>query len=82
MYDHAHCSEWFSPANINLKRVWTKGILKDMAPDRHWSSHADDHTQGVSHYLYVDGHVASMPATDVKRAADEANNIFKPYKSP
>jgi prepilin-type N-terminal cleavage/methylation domain-containing protein/prepilin-type processing-associated H-X9-DG protein len=80
-YDHAHCSTWFSTANITKKKVWNE-VLKNISPDRHWSSHADDHTQGVSHYLYVDGHVVGMPATEIKRAADEANNIFKPYKSP
>lgn len=80
-YDHAHCSDWYKPAYMNTKKVWNQ-ILKDICPDRHWSSHADNHTQGVSHYLYVDGHVVGMPATEIKQAADEGRNIFKPYKSP
>lgn len=80
-YDHAHCSNWFKPTYVTTKRVWLQ-LLKDVRPDRHWSSHRDDHTQGVSHYLYADGHVVPIAAADVKRAADEADNIFKPYKSP
>lgn len=79
LYDHAHCSEWFKPLNVTRRLVWANGVLSDIRPDRHWSSQSDDHTQGISHYLYADGHVAAIPAQEIKKAADENNNIFKPY---
>jgi prepilin-type N-terminal cleavage/methylation domain-containing protein/prepilin-type processing-associated H-X9-DG protein len=82
LYDHAHCSEWFKDSYVATDMVWIKGVLRDIRPDRHWSSHSDDHTQGLSHYLYADGHVVAIPAMEIKQAADEANDIFKPYESP
>lgn len=79
-YDHAHCSDWFKPKYVNTKTVWL-AMLKDIRPDRHWSSQSADQTQGLSLYLYADGHVSPIPAQEIKQAADEARNIFKPYKN-
>lgn len=80
LFDHAHCSEWYKPKYVNSKTVWL-ALLKDIRPDRHWSGQSDDHLQGLSHYLYADGHVSPIPALEIKQAADEARNIFKPYKN-
>ena len=79
-FDHAHCADWFKPKYVNTKTVWL-AMLNDIRPDRHWSSQSDDHLTGLSHYLYADGHVSAIPAQEMKQVADEARNIFKPYKN-
>ena len=48
--EHAHCSSWFSAANIAAGLVWTK-ITDEIQPNRHG---------GSANYLYADGHVNGL----------------------
>ncbi len=54
-YDHAHCSQWFSQLNKDWELVET-AVKDDIQPDRHFKS---------SHYLYVDGHVDTIAASQI-----------------
>jgi prepilin-type processing-associated H-X9-DG protein len=66
--EHAHPSNWFKP--LYVSRGWTWGFLnKEIAPSRH---------NGVSHYLFADGHVAAIPEGRIKGWADEGYNFAKP----
>ena len=63
-------------------RAWTgswKDVLRDIQPDRHRvGSAAPDHSKGVSNYLFVDGHVESWRASEVKRRVEAGENIAEP----
>jgi prepilin-type N-terminal cleavage/methylation domain-containing protein/prepilin-type processing-associated H-X9-DG protein len=80
-YEHAHPSRWFSQRNIDRKLVWHY-LCQEVQPDRHWSSYRDDHTAGVAHYLYADGHVEMNSAESIKAFADSGENFAKPKRYP
>jgi prepilin-type N-terminal cleavage/methylation domain-containing protein/prepilin-type processing-associated H-X9-DG protein len=66
--DHAHCSTWFSDANIAAGTVWN-AIVAEIQPDRH---------EGVSNYLYADGHVERLSAATINGWATSPYNFGKP----
>ena len=68
--DHTHSRGWAGS--------WA-GVLRDIQPDRHRSGAANqEHTKGSANYLFVDGHVESWKARDVKRRIEEGENIAEP----
>ena len=75
--EHVHPNVWFSPRNIQRGLVWIS-ILADLQPDRHVSVQGGDHTTGLANYLYVDGHVAAIPAQAIKSYADSGQNFALP----
>lgn len=66
--EHAHASEWFSPLNIQRKRV-AKVLQGDIQLDRHL---------GGSNYLFLDGHVETIAASQVTDWIDESFNFAAP----
>jgi len=76
-FEHCHPGNWFTPQRIEKKQVWL-WLIQEIQPDRHWSSHRIDNTDGVAHYLFADGHVQSIAATAVKAYADEGYNFARP----
>jgi general secretion pathway protein G len=54
-YEHAHCSQWFSPTMVANGLV-EQFVKDDILPDRHTDQ---------SHYLYADGHVDVIPAAQI-----------------
>jgi len=66
--DHAHCTKWFAPTNIAAGTVWN-AIVAEIQPDRH---------EGIANYLYADGHVGTLSATQVSDWANEAVNFALP----
>ncbi len=76
-FEHCHPNTWFTPQRIENQQVWL-WLIQEIQPDRHWSSHAIDNTKGVAHYLFADGHVQSIDATQIKGFADEGNNFARP----
>lgn len=69
--DHTHSRSW-------LRSGW-EGVIADIQPDRHRTGQAQpDRSNGRANYLFVDGHVESMNATDVKRQIDEGINFAQP----
>lgn len=57
--DHTHSRNWFKK---NDGKVLQR-VLADVSIDRFGGNAA--HTQGASNYLYLDSHVASMPAAKI-----------------
>jgi prepilin-type processing-associated H-X9-DG protein len=67
-FDHTHSSGWFSKSNVADKLV-RKAVWKDIQPDRH--------TQ-MAHYLYVDGHVDTIAASQIDEWIEAGFNFAKP----
>jgi prepilin-type N-terminal cleavage/methylation domain-containing protein/prepilin-type processing-associated H-X9-DG protein len=67
-YDHAHCSQWFSPLNVAWGLV-ESAVHHDIQPDSHFES---------AHYLYADGHVDVIPAAMIARWINEKHEFAKP----
>jgi prepilin-type processing-associated H-X9-DG protein len=69
-YDHAHASQWFS--ELNCENGWVEtAVLKDIQPDQHFA-HA--------HYLYVDGHVDIVAATQIMEWVDAKFDFATPIQ--
>jgi prepilin-type N-terminal cleavage/methylation domain-containing protein/prepilin-type processing-associated H-X9-DG protein len=66
--EHAHASSWFSQKNIDWGLVRSQ-VKKDIRLDRHF--------QG-SNYLYADGHVGVISATQVEEWIDAHINFAAP----
>jgi len=63
--DHIHGGSWTS---------WF-GILGDIEPDRHRSGNrATDRLKGSANYVFADGHVATISATELKKISDAGVN--------
>jgi prepilin-type N-terminal cleavage/methylation domain-containing protein/prepilin-type processing-associated H-X9-DG protein len=75
--EHTHSYDWFRPLNVRSGKTWPL-ITSEIQPDRHWSSHHEDHSAGAANYLYADGHVSSLDAGTLKGWADEAHDFAKP----
>ncbi len=81
--DHAECPQWFDPSL--WKTPW-EGILHTygIQPDRFGGTDGrittDPHTSGYANYLYADGHVESIPASQIKEWADRGFNFAKPVQ--
>jgi prepilin-type processing-associated H-X9-DG protein len=78
-FEHAHPATWFAPANVQRRRVWIL-LVQEIQPDRHFGSPSlkSDHTAGLAHYLFADGHVEPIRAAIIKQWADEGYNFAKP----
>jgi prepilin-type N-terminal cleavage/methylation domain-containing protein/prepilin-type processing-associated H-X9-DG protein len=78
--DHTHSRNWFrTPTGVYAR------VLRDIAPDRFGggglaalSRPADARTAGGANYLYLDGHVEYLPATQIKAWCDQGFNFAKP----
>jgi prepilin-type N-terminal cleavage/methylation domain-containing protein/prepilin-type processing-associated H-X9-DG protein len=69
--DHTHSRAW-------LRSGW-KGVVSDIQPDRHrGGAPNEDRTRGRANYLFVDGHVESIDAADLKRQFDQGINFAQP----
>ncbi len=67
-FDHAHASGWFSKSNVEDGLV-RNAVKADIQPDRH---------EGTAHYLYVDGHVDVIAATQIDEWIDRGFNFAEP----
>lgn len=65
--DHTHSNQWVS---------WD-AVCRDISPDR-FGGNGGDHLAGRSNYLFVDGRVESIRATDLKRRIESGENVAKP----
>ena len=69
--DHTHSRIWLSGG-------WDS-VLEDIQPDRHRTgAPKEDRSQGRANYLFVDGHVESIAAAEVKRLIEQGVNIAQP----
>ena len=76
-FEHAHPDAWFTKKRIQRHQVWL-WLIREIQPDRHANSRMVDHSEGVSHYLFADGHVEVISATQIKTWADTGYNFAKP----
>lgn len=71
--DHTHSESWSS---------WN-AVLRDIQPDRYrYGSATADATSGSSNYLFVDGHVESIPAQTVHDWIVGGHNFADPTSKP
>jgi prepilin-type N-terminal cleavage/methylation domain-containing protein/prepilin-type processing-associated H-X9-DG protein len=66
--DHAHASQWFSKKNITFGWVELR-VKEDLQLDRHFR---------CSNYVYADGHVDVIPATQIEEWIGELVNFGLP----
>jgi prepilin-type N-terminal cleavage/methylation domain-containing protein/prepilin-type processing-associated H-X9-DG protein len=63
--DHTHSRNW---------GLWDQ-VLNDIQPDRHRTGKQNsDHTNGSANYLYADGHVATIQASEFKARIEAQEN--------
>lgn len=68
-WDHAHCAEW-----SNFQRA-----SSDIEVDRHRKGkRANDRLKGSANYLFADGHVENIQATDLKTMFESGNPAIDP----
>ena len=69
--DHTHSRSW-------LRSGW-EGVIADVQTDRHRTGASNpDRTGGQANYLFVDGHVESISALEIKRQIDAGINVAQP----
>jgi prepilin-type N-terminal cleavage/methylation domain-containing protein/prepilin-type processing-associated H-X9-DG protein len=67
-YDHTHATQWFS--DYYVSKGWTlTEIEKELQVDRH---------SGTANYLYLDGHVATLPREQISEWVNAGFNFAKP----
>lgn len=74
--DHTHSRNWFKFST----RVWDR-VCSDIQPDRFGGTPGaprEQRTVGLANYLMADGHVESIPATQIKEWADAGKNFALP----
>ena len=71
-YDHLHTWEWYMEERGYTPEQRLARIQNDIVIDRHQGT--------VSNYLYADGHVAAIPATQIAEWVDEEFNFARPAK--
>jgi prepilin-type N-terminal cleavage/methylation domain-containing protein/prepilin-type processing-associated H-X9-DG protein len=67
-YDHVHASQWFSTLNVRLRDV-ARQVKRDIQPDRHFAA---------ANYLYVDGHVEVIAASQIEEWIDSGVDFARP----
>ena len=67
-YDHVHSTDWFRPLNQMMGMVQTM-IEQAIQLDRH---------RDVAHYLYADGHVDVIPASQIAEWVGQNFDFAKP----
>jgi len=66
--EHAHASNWFTPLNIQ-RGFCTWAIEQDIQLDRHFKT---------SNFLFLDAHVETIAAEQIRQWGDEGYNFAKP----
>ncbi len=69
--DHIHSYDWFSENNVNDERVFD-AVSSEVAVGRHHGSTAN--------YLFLDGHIESIPAEQIDEWCREPFNFAKPQE--
>jgi len=66
--EHTHAAEWFTP--LNRHHGWVLwAIEKDIQIDRHFET---------ANYLFVDGHVEAIPASQIHQWVEEGFEFARP----
>jgi prepilin-type N-terminal cleavage/methylation domain-containing protein/prepilin-type processing-associated H-X9-DG protein len=67
-YEHCHSTEWFSEGNYNEGLVLWR-IQQEIQLDRHFKT---------ANYLFLDGHVETIPAEQIEQWVDEKYDFAHP----
>jgi prepilin-type N-terminal cleavage/methylation domain-containing protein/prepilin-type processing-associated H-X9-DG protein len=77
-FDHVHSWEWFTEAYLAPAERWDR-IADEKADPRDLGEVAvDRHAGGVANYLYADGHVAAIAASQISQWVEEGFNFARP----
>jgi len=79
--DHTHSRNWFKVFSSDTPEKRWKRIVADIQPNRFGGAinvPAEQRVAGRSNYLYLDGHIESIPATQIKQWSDSFFNFAKP----
>lgn len=79
--DHTHSRIWFNTSALDTPEKRWKRIVKDIQPNRFGSSPglpAEQRTSGTSNYLYADGHVETIPSSQIREWSDAKFNFAIP----
>jgi prepilin-type N-terminal cleavage/methylation domain-containing protein/prepilin-type processing-associated H-X9-DG protein len=68
-FDHVHSPEWFTYAHPTANECWDV-IRNEVAVDRHAGN--------VANYLYADGHVEALPASQISQWVEDGFNFARP----
>ena len=69
-FDHVHSWEWFTESHARPGAIGEQIRAGEVAVDRH----AGD----VANYLYADGHVSAIAASQISEWVDEGFNFARP----
>jgi prepilin-type N-terminal cleavage/methylation domain-containing protein/prepilin-type processing-associated H-X9-DG protein len=77
-FDHIHSPEWFTEEFATSTERWDR--IADEKRDAKDTGEVavDRHVGGVANYLYADGHVSVIPATQLGQWVDEEFNFARP----
>jgi prepilin-type processing-associated H-X9-DG protein/prepilin-type N-terminal cleavage/methylation domain-containing protein len=79
-FDHVHSSEWFTEEYPTAAERWDR-IADEAADERDTGEVAvDRHAGGMANYLYADGHVSAIDASQIAEWVDEGLNFARPPK--
>jgi prepilin-type N-terminal cleavage/methylation domain-containing protein/prepilin-type processing-associated H-X9-DG protein len=67
-YEHTHATDWFAPINVQDGVVYQE-VEREVQVDRH----AD-----AAHYLFLDGHVETVPAAQIAAWCEDNFDFAKP----
>lgn len=71
--DHTHSRSWFDPA-VDANARWQL-LLAEIQPDRFVLTASPLHTRGRANYLFLDGHVDSIDAAEVRSKLEKLENF-------
>jgi prepilin-type N-terminal cleavage/methylation domain-containing protein/prepilin-type processing-associated H-X9-DG protein len=77
-FDHVDSSEWFTDEYPTAAERWDR--IADEAADIHDTGEVavDRHAGEAANYLYADGHVSALPASQIADWVDEEFNFARP----
>jgi prepilin-type N-terminal cleavage/methylation domain-containing protein/prepilin-type processing-associated H-X9-DG protein len=77
-FDHVHSSEWFTEEYPTAAERWDR--IADVARDEGDTGEVavDRPAGGVANYLYADGHVSALPASQIAEWVEEEFNFARP----
>jgi prepilin-type N-terminal cleavage/methylation domain-containing protein/prepilin-type processing-associated H-X9-DG protein len=81
--DHTHSSGWFRNTPTDTAAARWRRICSDIQPDRFGGRPGDPaelRIGGVANYLFGDGHVETIPASQIKTWSDTNDNFALPNR--
>jgi prepilin-type processing-associated H-X9-DG protein/prepilin-type N-terminal cleavage/methylation domain-containing protein len=80
-FDHVHSPEWFTEAYPTAAERWDQ--IADEKADVHDSGEVavDRHSGDMANYLYADGHVEPIAASQISQWVEEGFNFARPPRN-